>query len=157
MNFADGILLGLSTGFVCLAYCGPVLIPFLLGENKSIAGNTLNVVLFLSGRLLAYIITGLAAGIIGLNYVGQLGPDVLFLGLIYILLSFLLIGYGFYRFREICLGTIQKKIISKYFSNLPLLRECGNAHPRVKAISIIRNPKPLFHDELFLVKSYIKV
>jgi sulfite exporter TauE/SafE len=121
MNFTDGILLGLSTGFVCLAYCGPVLIPFLLGENKSITGNSINVALFLSGRFLAYVLTGLVAGMIGLHYQDQLGPNMLFLGLIYILLSFLLIGYGFYRFREVCLGTIQKKIISKYFRNLPLL------------------------------------
>jgi sulfite exporter TauE/SafE len=121
MNFADGILLGLSTGFVCLAYCGPVLIPFLLGENKSVAGNSLNVGLFLGGRLLAYMITGLVAGIIGVHFQNQMDPDSLFLGLIYVLLSLLLIGYGFYRFREICLGAVQKKFISKYLKNIPVM------------------------------------
>jgi sulfite exporter TauE/SafE len=121
MNLADGILLGLSTGFVCLAYCGPVLIPFLLGENKSIAGNSFNVLLFLGGRLFAYILTGFTAGMIGVHFRNLLIPDTLFLGLIYMLLSMLLIGYGLYRFREVCLGSVQKKVISKYLKNIPFL------------------------------------
>ena len=34
MIFIEGIALGLSTGVMCLATCGPVLIPFLLSEGN---------------------------------------------------------------------------------------------------------------------------
>ncbi len=37
--FPEGFILGLSTGAVCVAYCGPVLLPFILGEGTTILQN----------------------------------------------------------------------------------------------------------------------
>ena len=51
MQYSSGFILGLSTGVVCLAYCGPVLIPFLMGEGKGVYKNIGSVSLFLLGRL----------------------------------------------------------------------------------------------------------
>ena len=119
MNYSEGILLGLSTGAICLAYCGPVLIPYLLGENKSINTNFIYVSLFLSGRLLAYIFIGLIAGIAGNLFLQPSGFNLVLIGVSYIILSVMLIAYGFYRFKEVCLGSMQAKIASKYFKNMP--------------------------------------
>jgi len=104
MEYSSGFLLGLSTGVVCLAYCGPVLIPFLMGEGSTINRNLGSVALFLAGRLLAYMLIGILAGIIGSTL---LQPSIIknvFMGMVYIILSVLLILYGFHRFREVCLG-----------------------------------------------------
>jgi sulfite exporter TauE/SafE len=121
MDLHEGTLLGLSTGTVCLAYCGPVLIPLLLGENKSIASNFIYVSLFLSGRLLAYLIIGLLAGIAGTLLLQSPVFSELLVGSAYIILSLLLIFYGFYRFKEVCLGHNQTKIALRYFRKMPFM------------------------------------
>jgi len=121
MNYSEGILLGLSTGAICLAYCGPVLIPYLMGENKSINTNFVYVSLFLSGRLIAYMFIGLIAGIAGNLFLQNSGFNTVLIGLSYIILSVLLIFYGFYQFREVCLGKKQTSISLKYFRRMPYL------------------------------------
>jgi sulfite exporter TauE/SafE len=119
MNFPEGILLGLSTGAICLAYCGPVIIPYLLGENKNIQTNFVYVSLFLSGRLLAYLVIGLIAGIAGTLFLQPSGFTIKLIGVSYVFLSILLIVYGFHRFKEVCLGKTQIKVTSGYFKNRP--------------------------------------
>lgn len=104
MEYSSGFLLGLSTGVVCLAYCGPVLIPFLMGEGNTINRNLGSVALFLAGRLIAYVLIGLLAGIIGSSLLQPSTIKTVFMGMVYIILSVLLIIYGFHRFREVCLG-----------------------------------------------------
>jgi len=119
MNFPEGILLGLSTGAICLAYCGPVLIPYMLGQSKSIKTNFVYVSFFLSGRLLAYIVIGIIAGIAGTIFLQPSEFNLKLIGVSYIILSGLLIVYGFHRFNEICLGKKQPKISTKYFKDMP--------------------------------------
>jgi len=104
MNFIEGILLGLSTGTVCIAYCGPILIPYLLAERNSLKKSIILVLYFLSGRFIAYVITGLIVGIIGLFIFKNPIFNQLFVGISYIILSGLLIFYAFYRFKSVCLG-----------------------------------------------------
>jgi sulfite exporter TauE/SafE len=87
MNYSEGILLGLSTGAVCLAYCGPVLIPYLMGENKNIKTNFVYVSLFLSGRFLAYLVIGLIAGIAGTLFLQPSTFNVIIIAISYIILS----------------------------------------------------------------------
>jgi sulfite exporter TauE/SafE len=107
---AEGFILGLSTGVVCVAYCGPVLIPYLMSESGGLKRSYLMVGIFLAGRLIAYLITALLAGLIGQSVVQQSETRTILMGIAYILLSVLLIAYGFHRFREICLGrTINKR------------------------------------------------
>ena len=121
MNYSEGILLGLSTGAVCLAYCGPVLIPYLLGENKNIKTNFVYVSLFLSGRFLAYLVIGLIAGIAGTFFLQPSAFNVKLIGISYIILSVMLIAYGFHRFKEVCLGQTKTKIAFRYFKRMPYL------------------------------------
>ena len=124
MLYSSGFILGLSTGVVCLAYCGPVLIPYLMGEGKTVYKNIGSVSLFLLGRLAAYLVVGILAGIIGSTFLQPSAVTTVFLGILYILLSLLMIVYGFHRFREICLGrsqlTFQKNHARRWPFLLPL-------------------------------------
>jgi sulfite exporter TauE/SafE len=111
--FPEGFILGLSTGAVCVAYCGPVLLPFILGEGTTVLQNTKSVGLFLGGRLVAYILVGFLSGLAGVELVRHSMQNRFVFGIIYILLALFMIAYGFYRFREICLGQRQKKLQQK--------------------------------------------
>lgn len=63
----EAILLGMSTGTYCAMYCGPVLIPFLCGtEKSSYKRNTGLVGTFVGFRLVMYFILGAIFGGMGL-------------------------------------------------------------------------------------------
>jgi len=90
----EAFVLGLSTGPVCLAYCSPVLIPFITSINKSGYTYSLRLILlFLTGRLGGYLITGIFAGLIGIAISGYLNKS--FLGIISIIIGIALITFGF--------------------------------------------------------------
>jgi hypothetical protein len=64
--FSEGFLLGLSTGFYCLASCLPLLAPYLLAEGK--AAWKFNFYIFLQftgGRFAAYMLFALLASLAG--------------------------------------------------------------------------------------------
>jgi sulfite exporter TauE/SafE len=111
MKWYEGFFLGLSTGMVCLAYCGPLLMPYLLGEGTRFGRNTVSVSLFLGGRLIAYLIVGFLSGILGNVILQPSATREHLVAIAYILLSALLIAYGFHRFGEVCLGTKNRKLI----------------------------------------------
>lgn len=70
--FAEGFLLGLSTGFYCLASCLPLLAPYLLAEGKAAWKFNFNIFIqFLGGRFAAYMIFALLGSLAGKagNYV----------------------------------------------------------------------------------------
>jgi len=89
-----GFLLGISSGGLCLATCAPVLLPCLLGEGKTVAGNALSVASFLLGRLAGYLLFGVAAWGGGLALVRWEGPRTLATGAVYGVLALLLVAYG---------------------------------------------------------------
>jgi sulfite exporter TauE/SafE len=117
--FPEGFILGLSTGAVCVAYCGPVLLPFILGEGTTVVQNAKSVGLFLGGRLLAYILVGFLSGLLSLALVQHSLQNRFVFGIIYTLLAVFMIAYGFYRFREICLGQKHQKL-QKNLSRWPI-------------------------------------
>ena len=61
------LALGLSSGIFCLGYCYPILGPIMFSSEErrgwSRAAQSLG--LFLAGRLIAYLIFGLLAGLLG--------------------------------------------------------------------------------------------
>jgi sulfite exporter TauE/SafE len=114
---AEGFLLGLSTGVVCLAYCGPVLLPYLMAESKGIKRSYLLVSIFLAGRLTAYLITALLAGLIGQSVIQQSEIRTIMMGIAYLVLAALLIVYGFHRFKEVCLGKSMTQTNLNYKEN----------------------------------------
>jgi sulfite exporter TauE/SafE len=121
MIWFEGLTLGLSTGMVCLAYCGPLLMPYLMGEGNGIGKNVVRVSLFLGGRLLAYLTVGLLAGIAGKTVVEPSAIRDHFIALTYMLLSALLIAYGLHRFGEVCLGTKRSTLMKHTRMHWPAL------------------------------------
>jgi len=64
--FSEGFLLGLSTGFYCLAACLPLLAPYLLAEGKAAWKFNFAIFLqFLGGRFAAYMLFALLASLAG--------------------------------------------------------------------------------------------
>ncbi len=121
MHYSSGFVLGLSTGAVCLAYCGPVIIPYILGEGKPISGNIGSLLLFLAGRLLAYLLIGLLAGLAGTTLLQPFATKHVFMGILYLILALLLIAYGFHRFREVCLGHGNPNLKKYFGSRFPIV------------------------------------
>jgi len=61
----EGFLLGLGSGTACMAYCYPVLLPYMLSEGKDLRQGYGRLALFLTGRLIGYIAIGAVAGAVG--------------------------------------------------------------------------------------------
>ncbi len=66
----QGILLGLSTGLFCLGYCAPVLVPFMMSENRTRVRDALVIGELALGRLAAYLALGVVVGYLGMQLDG---------------------------------------------------------------------------------------
>jgi sulfite exporter TauE/SafE len=66
----QGFLLGLSTGVFCLATCAPAFVPFMMAEKRSIAQSAITLGELALGRLMAYLLFGLAVGYAGARLSG---------------------------------------------------------------------------------------
>jgi sulfite exporter TauE/SafE len=62
---AEGFLLGLATGHLCLATCGPIYAPFLLERKLSWKGSFITLVKISIGRFATYVLFGIGAGFLG--------------------------------------------------------------------------------------------
>lgn len=93
--FLRAVALGLSSGTFCLGFCLPVALPTFAGSSRSgIKFALQHLLIFLSGRLLAYLITGFIFGLLGAT-VARFPPLHRFLlPPLYIVLGVLLILYG---------------------------------------------------------------
>lgn len=105
----QGFFLGLANGGVCLAYCAPVLIPYVLGEAGTIKHNYALLARFLVGRLLAYLLVGLLAWALGGLLLSNASYQAVVIGLAYIVLALLMAFYSFYRPPETCAGKLIRK------------------------------------------------
>ncbi len=92
----SGFLLGLASGTSCLAFCAPVLVPYLVAEGRGAWRSVPLLARFLVGRLLGYLLFGLAAGLAGSMVTRGPRREVGF-GLAFLALAALLIWYGFGR------------------------------------------------------------
>jgi sulfite exporter TauE/SafE len=68
----EALLLGVSSGPVCLASCSPVLVPVLAAEQRSPRGASAFLAQFLTGRLAGYLAFACLAWLLGLSL--QLQP-----------------------------------------------------------------------------------
>jgi len=121
----QGFLLGLSIGTVCLAYCAPVLVPYLLGEGKSVMRNVSLLAQFLLGRLAGYLLFGVLAWMAGSFVVKATGPREIVFGLLYMALAILLLVYGFGKVKTHCAAessdTLVRRLSSRWPALLPLI------------------------------------
>jgi len=86
----QGFFLGLANGTSCLAFCVPVLIPFLLNEGNGIPHNVVTLLKFLGGRLGGYLLFGLLAWAMGGRLLGAGSHQSVVIGAAYVGLSVLL-------------------------------------------------------------------
>jgi sulfite exporter TauE/SafE len=95
MILVNGFLLGIASGGACLSYCAPVLVPYLLGEGRTLRGNAALVGGFLGGRFIGYLAFSLLAWAAHVAIVEAMPHRAIITGAITISLAVLLIAYGF--------------------------------------------------------------
>ena len=61
----EGFLLGLGSGTACMAFCYPILLPYILSEGKDLRQGYGRLAFFLGGRLVGYIAVGAVSGAVG--------------------------------------------------------------------------------------------
>jgi sulfite exporter TauE/SafE len=67
MNDAiEALVLGFGSGPICLASCGPVLLPWLAMERVDLTGTARSLSVFLGGRLAGYFVFALFAWLLGM-------------------------------------------------------------------------------------------
>ncbi len=103
----QGFLLGLANGVTCLAYCAPVLIPFMLGEGQKTRQNWAVLGKFLGGRLGGYLLFGVLAWLASQLIFGPAAYRNLLFGAIYVVLAALLLVYGLLKAPAPCVGSIR--------------------------------------------------
>ncbi|HEX2958987.1 MAG TPA: sulfite exporter TauE/SafE family protein [Chitinispirillaceae bacterium] len=66
--FSEGFVLGLTTGHICLATCGPVYSSFLMQQNSSHLRYIWATVEISVGRFITYLLVGALAGLVGSQF-----------------------------------------------------------------------------------------
>jgi sulfite exporter TauE/SafE len=97
MDFVKGLMLGLSSGAVCAAYCGPILVPYLLSRGQNTLSNLLTILYFMGGRLAGYLMFAVLAWAAGLAAAASIRNEKAVFGVIYVVLAGVMIFYGFKR------------------------------------------------------------
>ncbi|HEX4308388.1 MAG TPA: sulfite exporter TauE/SafE family protein [Acidobacteriaceae bacterium] len=62
----EALVLGLATGPVCLASCGPVVLPWMLVQPRGVRGHARQMSLFLAARLVGYLVFAAAIWFAGI-------------------------------------------------------------------------------------------
>lgn len=96
-----GFVLGLSSGAACLAYCAPVLMPFVLSQGRGVGRIAWVSSMFLLGRLAGYLLFAVAAWAAGAVML-KFGTQGLVVGIAYVILGALLACYGFKKPKTGC-------------------------------------------------------
>ncbi|MBN1130023.1 MAG: sulfite exporter TauE/SafE family protein [Chitinispirillaceae bacterium] len=65
---AEGFALGIATGPVCLATCGPVYAPFLMVKNRTTLRYVTTLLELSAGRFITYLLVGAIAGAFGRQF-----------------------------------------------------------------------------------------
>ena len=122
----DGFILGLSSGVACIAYCAPVLLPYLLGEGRGVLQNAWLTGQFLLGRLLGYLLFAVLAWGIGRSILTGGSRHDLIIGAAYVLFSGMLIYYGFFRKEASCPKTCEMSRLQRWSMDVwPVLMPVG--------------------------------
>ncbi|HEX7712539.1 MAG TPA: sulfite exporter TauE/SafE family protein [Bacillota bacterium] len=108
-----GFLLGLSTGTVCLGYCSPILVPYLLGRGGDLRRNFLSVARFCAGRLFGYLLFGFLAWLVHGFFTGNNGFRMVLFGLADIILAVLLMFFGFTATKSFCAAEKASGFLSR--------------------------------------------
>ena len=75
----EGLLLGFSTGSLCLLTCTPIYLPYLISEDRKLSKGILAVLEISAGRFFSYLAFGAIAGYtvaqaaIAYSFIAQVG------------------------------------------------------------------------------------
>ena len=120
-----GFLLGLASGTTCLAFCAPVLVPYLLDDGKNVWQNLLTLLQFLGGRLGGYALFGLSAWAAGSLLSSATGHfQSTMMGIVYIGLASLLL-LSTLRNRATATGPCALRSIQARLERWPALLAVG--------------------------------
>lgn len=100
----DALALGLASGPACLAACGPVLVPSLLAGPSGILPNLRAVAVFLSTRLIGYLLFAVVAWQAGALTSMLVKPHPHLVGLVYLVTAVVLAWYAYAAKRK-CAGA----------------------------------------------------
>ena len=81
MNLAEAFALGFGSGPICIASCGPVLLPWLGAEPRDLGTTGRLLAIFLGGRLTGYLAFAVVAWAAGLAIPVDLRTRILIFGL----------------------------------------------------------------------------
>jgi sulfite exporter TauE/SafE len=89
--FSEGFALGISTGFACLATCGPIYSAYLMQQNRTPWRYVTAVLEMSLGRFVTYLLIGAIAGLIG-TQVSELQRDYFTVAAYLLFSTFLMIS-----------------------------------------------------------------
>jgi sulfite exporter TauE/SafE len=131
------VLLGLSTGLMCMGYCAPALVPLLMGSERSNGMERWRPLLwFLFGRFIAYITCGVLAGLIGQYLFRNINARIT--AWLYLAIAVLLLVYSFRRKRSdssLCHRLYQQRSGRNAYFILGLLLGFNLCPPFIAAFS----------------------
>ena len=90
----EALLLGLTTGPICLASCGPVVVPWILVQPRGVLVLTRRLSLFLSARLTGYLLFATAVWFLGESIPSSWAGRSWFFAIVQLLLGFALLFYA---------------------------------------------------------------
>jgi hypothetical protein len=132
----ESLILGISTGTACVATCGMVMFPYLMSGSAGIRRITIDLSVFLASRFLAYFALATLSWYFGqtifsYSFVRNIVPGVL-----YMVLSFLLVYYSIGKTRNPdCPGKFLASISGKKF--IPIILGVVNSVGFCPALLIV--------------------
>jgi hypothetical protein len=97
-----GFLLGLSTGVTCVAYCAPVLFPYLIGVAGTVRDGIGVTLRFMAGRLAGYLLFAVLAWFTNRVLLANIHSRSLIYSFAYLGLAFLMVFYGLKKPKPAC-------------------------------------------------------
>ncbi|MDO5516155.1 MAG: sulfite exporter TauE/SafE family protein [Clostridium sp.] len=120
----EGFFLGLANGTMCISYCAPVLIPYVLGKGENVKGNFYTVLKFLIGRFAGYMMFAVFAYATNKMILENNVYKGIILGTTYVLLAVLMFFYGINNSHKSCPIKQSRKFLDKFNSvnskNIPV-------------------------------------
>jgi hypothetical protein len=110
-SFGEALALGLASGPACIAACGPVLVPSLLTERAGFRPHARYLSVFLAARLVGYMIFAVVAWELGALVSLPPAPRLLMMGVVYVLLAGVLIGYAVSARRTCAQPCAESKLV----------------------------------------------
>ncbi len=90
----EAFTLGLATGPICVASCGPIVVPWLLAQPGGLRTTVRQISVFLAARLAGYLLFGFAVWVLGSEIPRSWSDVPWFFGVVQLLLAGALVVYA---------------------------------------------------------------